>query len=334
MPDGDPGASEAGAPLSTSVLDLVTFGEVMTLLCAEPGRPLRSARKFDRSLAGAEANVAIGLARLGHRVAWFGRVGDDALGRGLLDGLRSEGVELSRAIVDPHAPTGILVRDVHSSRRIEVVYQRRASAGQRLTADDVDPLYVESARVLHVTGITPALGPDAERAVDRAVGIAIDAGVVVSFDPNVRLRLWEKGDNARRVLGALASRAQIVLAGLAEAEFISGQQGAQDAAAWFLDHGTTCVAVKLGVAGAWVSDGDSAFVSPGRPVQVLDPIGAGDAFAAGFLSAWLQGRDLESSAESGNLVAAMSMTAFGDFEGLPTARELESFRTHTSEAER
>ena len=83
-----------------------------------------------------------------------------------------------------------------------------------------------------------------------------------------------------------------------------------------------------------MSDGDSAFVSPGRPVQVLDPIGAGDAFAAGFLSAWLQGHDLESCAESANLVAAMSMTALGDFEGLPTARELKSFRTHISEADR
>jgi 2-dehydro-3-deoxygluconokinase len=315
-------------------LDLVTFGELMTLLCAEPGRPLRSARKFDRSAAGAEANVAIGLCRLGHSAGWFGRVGDDALGRGALDTLRAEGVDVSCAVLDADAPTGILVRDVHTSRRIEVVYQRRASAGQRLSAGDVDPAYVASARLLHVTGITPALGPDASKALDHAVGIATDAGVTVSFDPNLRLKLWDDDDRARRTLGRLAGRAQIVLAGLAEAEFISGERGAAPAATWFLDHGARCVAVKLGVDGSFVTDGRAEVASAGRPVHVLDPIGAGDAFAAGYLSAWLEGGDLASCAEKANLVAAMSMTAFGDFEGLPTERELASFRAGNDEVER
>lgn len=327
-------ARAGGARAGPEGLDLVTFGELMTLLCAEPGRPLRSAKRFDRSVAGAEANVAIGLARLGHSAGWFGRVGDDALGRGALDTLRAEGVDLSRATFDPLAPTGLLVRDVHTSRRIEVVYQRRASAGQRLTADDVDAAYVASARVLHVTGITPALGPDAAAAVDRAVRIASDAGVAVSFDPNLRRRIWDDDDRARRTLGELAARAQIVLAGLGEAELISGERGAPAAAKWFLDHGVGYVAIKLGAAGAFVTDGEREVAAAGRQVHVVDPIGAGDAFAAGYLSAWLNGGDLASCAAKGNLVAAMSMTALGDFEGLPTEAELGSFRAGNDEVER
>jgi 2-dehydro-3-deoxygluconokinase len=334
VPKARPPATGGGDQAGAEDLDLVTFGEVMVLLCAEPGRPLRSAKKFDRSLAGAESNVAIGLARLGHRAGWFGRVGDDALGRGALDTLRAEGVDLSRARVDSLAPTGILVRDVHTRRRIEVVYQRRSSAGQRVSVVDVDPLYIRSARVLHVTGIKPALGPDAARAVDEAVAMATDAGVAVSFDPNLRRRLWDDENDARQVLRRLASSAHIVLAGLAEAEFVSGKLGAAAASRWFVDQGALRVAVTLGAEGAWVTDGGTELVSPGRQVQVVDPIGAGDAFAAGFLSAWLHGEDLEECAEKGNLVAALCVTALGDFEGLPTEAELGSFRAGNDEAER
>ena len=290
MPQAGLPAPGGGSQPDAKALDLVTFGEIMVLLCAEPGRPLRSANKFDRSLAGAESNVAIGMARLGHQVGWFGRVGDDALGLGALDTLRAEGVDLSRATAESKAPTGILVRDVHASRRIEVVYQRRSSAGQRLSADDVDPPYIRSARLLHVTGITPALGPDAAEAVDEAVAVANEAGVPVSFDPNLRRRLWDDDNDARRVFRRLATSALIVLSGLHEAEFVSGEIGAAAAARWFIDQGALLVAVTLGAQGAWVTDGESEHVSPGCKVQVVDPIGAGDAFSAGFYEWEVGGR--------------------------------------------
>lgn len=172
-----------------SAPEVVTFGEAMALLLAEPGRPLDHAERFRRSIAGAESNVAVALARLGHRVGWFGRVGDDAFGRTVLRTLRGEGVDVSRARVDPAAATGLIVRDCHAERAIEVLYHRAGSAGSRLAREDIDPAWLGSARILHVTGVTAALSATALDACVAAVEAARSAGVLVSYDPNVRRKL-------------------------------------------------------------------------------------------------------------------------------------------------
>src|SRR4051812_3116972 len=164
-------------------LDVVTFGEAMALMLAEPGVPLRRAHTFRRQVAGAESNVAVGLARLGHRVGWFGRVGADAFGDVVLATLRAEGVDVSRAVVDDTAPTGLLIRDCSAVRPTEVAYYRRGSADSRVAAPDVDPAYVAGAGWLHVSGITPVLSSSAGAATVAAVEAARDAGVRVCLDP-------------------------------------------------------------------------------------------------------------------------------------------------------
>src|SRR5262249_26683515 len=152
----------------------------------EPARPLREAHTFVRSVAGAESNVAIGMVRLGLKAAWCGRVGDDALGLSILDRLSAEGVDVSQAIIDPDGWTGVLVRDRHHERTVSVAYARRGSAGSGLIPADVDADWIASARVLHVTGITPALSMTAAETVGRAIELARAAGVDVSFDVNHR----------------------------------------------------------------------------------------------------------------------------------------------------
>lgn len=313
---------------------VVTFGETMALFRAEPGEPLRTARRFIRSIAGAESNVAIGLSRLGCEAGWFGRVGDDPLGLSILDALRSEGVDISRAFVDDSAPTGVLVRDTHAERRIEVAYARSGSAGSRLSPADLDPGYLTSATVLHVTGITPALSESALEATAEAVRIATEADVCVSFDPNIRRRLWPDPAEARRVLLPLATRSRIVLVGHAEAAMLTGRQTPSEAAKWFADHGVETVAVKLGAGGALGFSDGASYHGAALSVHPVDPIGAGDAFDAGFLWARLRGAEMPDCVAEGNLAAGLSIQACGDIEGLPYRQEMEERRANNLETNR
>ncbi len=306
----------------------------MALFRAEPGEPLRTARRFIRSIAGAESNVAIGLSRLGCDAGWFGRVGDDPLGLGILDALRSERVDISRAVVDDSAPTGVLVRDTHAERRIEVAYARSGSAGSRLSPADLDPGYLTSAAVLHVTGITPALSRSALEATTEAVRMAAEAGVCVSFDPNIRRRLWPDPGQARRVLLPLLDRCGIVLVGQAEATLLTGRETPSEAAKWLADRGVETVAVKLGAGGALGFSNGASYHGAALPVHTVDPIGAGDAFDAGFLWARLQGAEMPDCVSEGNLAAGLSIQACGDIEGLPYRQEMEERRADNLEANR
>ncbi|WP_328885182.1 sugar kinase [Streptomyces sp. NBC_00316] len=300
--------------------EVITFGEAMVVLHGPPGVPLSEATGFTRGVAGAEANVAVGLARLGHEAAWFGRTGDDAFGDVVLRTLRGEGVDVSRASLDPKAPTGLLVRDCHSSRRISVAYYRAGSAGSRLDPTDVDTSWLAGARVLHSTGITPALSDSAREATHRAVDAARAAGVTVSLDPNIRLKLAGP-ERWRELLRPLAGSADLVLTGEDEAELVSGRTK-EAAVDWFLEQGAELVVVKRGALGATATDGVSRWEIPVWPVTAMDPVGAGDAFDAGFLSGRLRGLDVPQSLGLAARVAAMVVASPGDLPGLPRLAEL------------
>lgn len=169
--------------------EVVVCGEAMLLMLAEPGVPLEHALAFRRSIAGAESNVAAGLARLGHSVRWLGRVGDDPAGRAVLAQLRAQGVDSSYAITDPEAPTGVLMRDSHPARAIDVQYLRTGSAASRMSPNELEPRMFEGARLVHITGITPMLSDSAHRATLRLFELARAADATVSFDPNIRHKL-------------------------------------------------------------------------------------------------------------------------------------------------
>ncbi|MDO8189262.1 sugar kinase [Conexibacter sp. JD483] len=346
---------EGSAPASPEV---VTCGETMGLLLADDGLPLRRARQFRRTLAGAELNTAVGLARLGHRVAYGGRVGDDPFGEDVRATLLAEGIDAAALHVDPDVPTGLLTRDRDGHRRIRVVYHRAGMAGSRLTADDLAALPIERARLLHLTGITPALSESAARATADAAARARAAGVPIAFDPNFRARLWSR-EQALPALRELAAGATIVLTSEDEGAWLagidaaaapardgdaSGVRGApardadalaQEIAAWFHARGAAIVVVKRGADGAWVSDEGRGGAVPALAVAaVTDPVGAGDAFDAGFLSGWLDGLDAPAAARRGAACGAAVVQVAGDLEGLPTRTELEDLLSDTREADR
>lgn len=315
-------------------IEVVTIGEALIALVAREVGPLAEAITFERHVAGAEANVAVGLARLGHRTAFIGRVGDDGFGATIRRRLRGEGVDVEALVTDPGAPTGLLVRERRGIGPAEVRYYRAGSAGSRIRPEDVagamgaKPL--RSARWLHVTGITPAISPSAHLAVERAVELAVASGMTISLDLNLRRRLWSD-DEAAPVLRELAARADVVFASPDEAAAVTGAD-ADDRpalATGLLELGPSVAVVKLGAEGAlaW-GRGEPPVHREAVPVaQVIDPVGAGDAFCAGFIAARLEGGDLAWAVEVGALCGAAAIAVVGDQAGLPDRQELERLLT-------
>lgn len=296
---------------------VVTFGETLVLFLAEQAGPLREAITFRRSIAGAESNLAIGLCRLGHAAGWISRVGDDEFGRSILFRLRGEGVDTSRVVVDPAAPTGIFFRERREVGPIDVLYYRRGSAASRLSPADLDAGYIQSAHYLHLTGITPALSPSCREAAFAAAEIARTGGTMVVLDPNVRLKLWA-ADEARVVLRDLAAHCDVLLPGVAEATLLTGAADPEEAARELLALGPSLIVVKLGARGALAVSPEGAIRISATPLQrIVDPVGAGDAFAAGFLAGQLRGLDVSASVRLANRCGAQAMTVPGDVEALP-----------------
>jgi 2-dehydro-3-deoxygluconokinase len=296
--------------LSAMNTEVVTLGEAMRLLLAEPGVALRRAHTFTSSVAGAETNVAVGLARLGHRVRWLSRVGDDPSGASILATLRADDVDVSRVEVDPGGFTGFLVRDTET-----VEYHRSGSAASHLSAAYVREAGLDGARLVHVSGITAMLSPDAREAVEALFTLARASGAWVSFDPNVRLKLGS-ADRWRETVGPLLSRADLVFAGEDELELLGQTPDA------LLAGRAQTVVVKQRDKIARAVTADGSWAQPSLVTRVVDPVGAGDALTAGYLSSWLRGAKPAEALRAGAACAALVVGTRTDLEGLPGQGEL------------
>jgi 2-dehydro-3-deoxygluconokinase len=310
-------------PTSARTAGLVTIGETMGLVRAVEYGPLRHARSLQLGVAGAESNVAIGVRRLGHPATWIGHLGNDDLGDLVETTLRGEGVGL---VVrrDPVRPTGLMVKSQRTSATTKVTYYRAGSAASALRAEDLPLDVIASAAVLHVTGITPALSPTCGEAIEAAVEAARGSGTTVSFDVNHRSALWAD-EQARPVLQRLAGAADVVFAGLEEARLVLGTSGeppVAELAQGLADLGPREVVVKRGSAGALGLADGRLLDEPGLPVTAVDHVGAGDAFVAGYLAAYLDGAPPEARLRTANRTGAFAVTVSGDWEGAPTRDEL------------
>jgi 2-dehydro-3-deoxygluconokinase len=308
-------------------LDVVTLGETMVLLLAEQSGPMREATTFRRHIAGAESNLAIGLSRLEHSAGWISRVGDDEFGRAIVFRVRGEGVDTSHVRCDARASTGVVVRERREAGPIEQVYYRRGSAASRMSPTDLDAAaaYIADARYLHLTGITPALSAACRETVFAAAEMARAAGVTVVLDPNYRSKLWDPTE-ARSVMRDLAIRSDLLLPGADEAELLTGESDPESAARELTKLGPRMVVVKLGAQGALALAGDGEIVRvPGTPLErVVDPVGAGDAFAAGLLAGLLRGFTTAAALRLANRCGGIAMLSPGDMESLPRWEEVAS----------
>lgn len=294
------------------MIEVVTFGETMLALRAEG--LLRLGAGMRTSIAGAESTVAIGLSRLGHPTRWAGRVGRDEPGELVLRTLRAEGVDMSTVDYDD-ASTGLILFEQRLPDLTRVQYYRTDSAGSRLTPADVTAALDGGPRLVHLTGITPALSRTARQATEAAVDRAAELGSTVSFDVNFRSRLWSATE-AKAALTPLARRAAVVIGSAEEIDLVGGTDE-------LLAAGVGEVVIKQGADGAAVHTAGQRHEAPGHRVPVVDSVGAGDAFTAGYLSALLDGLDHLARLERGNAAGAFAVATSGDWEGLPTRAELD-----------
>jgi 2-dehydro-3-deoxygluconokinase len=249
-------------------------------------------------------------------------VGDDEFGRAVVFRVRGEGVDTSHVITDAEAPTGLVIRERREVGPIDQVYYRRGSAASRLTPADLDADYIGDATFLHLTGITPALSASCRETVFAAAEIARAAGIKVVLDPNYRSKLWSRAE-ARSVIRDLAAHSDILLPGSDEAELLSGESDAEAAGRDLLRLGLSMVVIKLGSRGALAMTADYALHVQGTALErVVDPVGAGDAFAAGFLAGLLRNQSTEQALQLANRCGAIAMTSPGDMESLPRWAEV------------
>jgi len=307
--------------------DVALFGEAMLLLVADRPGPIEEATTFHRRTAGAETNVAIGLSRLGLRVGWASRLGTDSMGRALLATMRGEGIDCSHVICDASQRTGFQFKGrVTDGSDPPVEYHRKGSAASRMGPDDVDAAWLASARHLHATGVFAAISDTSLQAALKTMEVMRQAGRTISFDPNLRPTLWSSPETMRRWINELAARADWVLPGIEEGLLLTGESTPEGIARFYRQRGAKLVVVKLGAKGAYY---DSDVAGTGRvegfPVaEVVDTVGAGDGFAAGVISALLEGKSLPEALRRGAWIGARAVQVLGDTEGLPTRAQLDA----------
>ncbi|GAA1963989.1 sugar kinase [Microbacterium deminutum] len=284
---------------------LLAIGETMAMVAPVRPEPLVLAADFRVDAGGAESNVAAHVASSGHSARWFSRLGDDPLGHRIARQLAMRGVDVSRVVFDPRHPTGVYFKDPGHGVR----YYRAGSAAAHLGPGDVDAIALDDVAIVHVSGITAALSRSAADFLDTVIERARSAGVTVSFDVNHRARLWDAA-TAAEPLARLAGLADIVFVGRDEAEMLWGTADSAAVRALFPE---VCeLIVKDGEHSATGFAASGTFFEPALRVDVIEAVGAGDAFAGGYLAARLEGAPIGERLRRGHDRAALTLQTTSD----------------------
>ena len=302
--------------------EVVTAGEAMILgVPAMPGR-LRHAAGLELKIGGAESNVAIALSRLGLSAGWVGYLSADEPGQIVLDRIRGEGVDTSRVRRLEAAPTGLYLREKVGAE-VRVYYYRQGSAASKMAPEGFDPDYLSGAAFLHLTGITPALSTDCRAFVLWAAQQARASGVRVSFDVNYRSKLWSAA-KAKEFTEEVLPLVDLLFVGDQEAQALWGRDDEEFVRELADGQGPQEIVLKRGKRGSLALVGGEILDHPAFPAVEVDPIGAGDAFDAGYLAGHLWGLAPEERLRTANAMGAFSVATLGDYEGLPGKDELQA----------
>ncbi|NLO09374.1 MAG: sugar kinase [Clostridiales bacterium] len=305
--------------------DLITIGETMAVFTPKISGPLRYIHDYTTCCAGAESNTAIGLQKLGHTTKWFSRIGNDELGQYVLNTIRAEGVDTSAVIKDDNHSTGLMIKEFRTPNDTNVYYYRNNSAASHMNPNDLTDELICDAKILHLTGITPILSSSCMELTKKSIEIAKNNNVKISFDPNIRLKLWGNKDYIPLIMDILMT-SNIVMLGLSEAEHLfKTNQIDRIIEMLFQSDTIEYIAIKNGDKGAHIATRYETIYIPPFPCTCVDPIGAGDAFNAGFLAGILEGRDLQSCGNIAGIVGALATQTTGDIEGLPTMEEVLAY---------
>ena len=315
------GVVEEGSQLAEN-LDVITAGETMVLgVPSRPGR-LRHAGSLELKIGGAESNLAIALSRLGLSAGWVSYLGDDEPGQLVLDRVRAEGVDTSRVRRLKDHPTGLYLRE-QVGTDVRVYYYRRGSAASTMSPQAFDQDYLSGAKFLHLTGITPALSEDCRAFTLWAAREARASGTRVSFDVNYRSKLWDAHE-AKAFVKEILPDVYLLLVGDEEAKALWGRDD-EGLVRDLAREGPEEVVLKRGRAGSLALVGGEILEDPAFSVTQVDPVGAGDAFAAGYLAGHAWDMPAGERLRVANAMGAMSVATLGDYEGLPDEKELRAF---------
>ncbi len=305
----------------TKTIDVLGFGEpLMELNSVTRG----GEAVFLQGFGGDTSNAIIAAARQGARTAFFTALGDDAFGRDFLKLWDREGVDRSRVTMPADSRTGIYFI-THGPDGHEFTYLRAGSAASLVGPGDVPADLIAAARVLHVSGISQGISPSAADAVFEAVAAAKRSGTVVSYDTNLRLRLWPL-ERARAIIHAGVAKSDICLPGLDDARQLTGLDRPEEICDAYLATGCSIVALTMGKDGTMVAVPGERRLIPARPVTAVDATGAGDTFDGAFLAEWLaNGRDPFAAAAYANAAAALSTLGYGAVAPIPTREAVVAF---------
>lgn len=302
------------------------LGEPMGLFAADQLGTLDKVDSFLLTTCGAELNVAIGIRRLEHAVSYMTKLGHDPFGRRIVNAMTAAGISTDMITYSDTHPTGFMFKSMVSGGDPEIYYFRRGSAASTLCADDVIDLDLSGFDYIHLTGITPAISTSAREAVAILAKRAKAEGKIFSFDPNLRPQLWSSHREMADCINSIAVQSDIFLPGIKEVQSIQCEEEPERAADYYLSQGTGCVIIKLGARGAYYATAEERGYVPGFHIDtIVDTVGAGDGFAAGVLTARMEGLSLPEAVRRGCAVGAIQLTSRGDNDGLPTREELFAF---------
>lgn len=304
--------------------EVVSLGEPMLEFNATTMGRLKDVSTFDRGWGGDTSNFAVAVARLGRSVGYVCRVGDDEFGECFLDMWAKEGVDISHVIVEKGGFTGIYFISVKDGGEHDFTYYRRNSPASHLSPADVNSGYIKDAKVFHSSGISQAISQSSREAVFKAIDTAKKSGVIFSFDPNLRLKLWPLS-TARAVLMYTVELADIVMPSMEDMKALTGTISPEEAARLILKRGPRTVVIKLGANGCLVASNKKMFRVPGIKVKPIDTTGAGDAFDGAFIVGLLEGWEPEETAEFANIVGALTTLGKGAVDPIPRRREVYEF---------
>ena len=306
--------------------DFVTLGETCAVFVGKNGGPLRYSMEFERRVGGAETTVAVGVARLGHQAGWISRLGDDEFGNYILGVMRSEDVDVSTVKRSSAAQTGVFFRENRAAGRSSVFYYRQNSAFSKFLPEELDEDYIASAKIFHLTGITPGLSPSCRETTNRAIDIAKGNNVTVVFDPNYRSKVWLP-EEARPYMEQFMRRADHVLAGYEDLTKLTGILDEKDQLSYLHGLDQSDVVLKTGRHGVLYSTKEGLEkISSHLVDRPIDRFGVGDSFAVGYIVGLLEGSPVRECIRLGNAVAGWAIRLPGNIEALPTREDLRQLQ--------
>lgn len=298
-------------------MDVITIGDGMIAMCPKQKGPVLLCNTFERKIGGAELNVAIGCSRLGLKSGWISRLGNDDFGKYILKTVRGEGVDISEVKLVDEYPTSVYFREVLADGSSRSFYYREKSPTSTLNLSDLNEEYFKNAKILHITGVFPSINKNNQELIIEAVRLAKKFNLIISFDPNIRLKMWTK-EEAKSYIQKLLPYVNILLIGDEEVDLLLKETNTEEAINLFHNYGIEKVIIKKGAKGAIGSDGKNIYeVDAIKPKALVDTVGAGDGFAAGFLTALIKKQSLEECIRFGNAVGSLVVGVEGDNDGLP-----------------